>query len=170
MAGILEAGGAIDNLFDVVRSDIGKADTTLQAWFHDRLKQETSRYDIQSVMYWYCDGISTNQFTPFGGMNDVRAKDVSTYLALKTGLTVEFCYNVIFGLTETAKTDDACARVLNGNGVSVFDTIMNAGPVQAASNLVNDGLKALGLPSIATTVIIIIVVALIALVIYKKVK
>jgi hypothetical protein len=169
MAGILQAGGSIDNAFDIVRGSIGKADTTIQAWFHDKLSQSTSRYDIQQVLWQYGDGIKAGRYGVFSGYNDPNAIAVSSDIINRTGLNDQFVWNVLMALYESRAIDPACALILNGNGGNIFDDLMNGGPVKAFTNVVNDTLDNLGLPSLANTVVILLVVGIIGVIIYFKV-
>lgn len=170
MANLFEAGGAIDNLFDVLRSEIGKADTSVQEWFHDRLHEETNRYNIQRVLWVYAKGVQQGAISPFKGFNDPNIPAILDYIQANVAFDREFIYNVLFALLESAKTDVACASVLAGSGGNFFDDVMNGSVVSAVTGTVNDVFKGLGFPSVANTVVVLGIVAAIGLVIYLKVK
>jgi hypothetical protein len=170
MAGAFTSGGSIDHLFDVFRGELGKADTSIQEWFKDRLQQETDRYTIQRILWCYGDGVKRGHVSIFSGENDPAAKKTTDYITTRTGLSSDLVYNTLYGLLETSKTELSSASVLAGNGNSFFDDFMNAGATTAVTGVVNDTLTGLGLPSLANTLIILVILAIVGAIIYAKVK
>lgn len=170
MANFFSTGGAIDSLFDIVRGELGKADTEIQAWFHDRLTEDTNRYNIQRVLYVYAEGLKAGEYTQFRGYNDPQIPRILGYVQSKVAFDEKFIYNVLFALYESAPTNEACASVLAGSSGNVFDSLMNGGVVNTVTGVVNDTFKGLGFPTLANTVVILGVVGLIGLVVYLKVR
>jgi len=170
MAGWLETGGFIDHLFDPVRSELGAADSAIQGWFHDKLNQDSDRYAVQRVLWLYVGGIKDGQFTKFAGMNDPQAEKIVSYIEQKISFDTVFIYNILYALYETAKTDTSSASVLAGGGTNFLDDVLNGTIVDATAGVVNSGFRALGFPSVANTVLVVVIIAVIGGLIYMKVR
>ena len=170
MASFLETGGWIDHLFDPIRSELGAADTAIQGWFHDKLNQDSDRYAVQRVLWLYVGGIKDGQFTKFAGMNDPQAEKIVSYIEQKISFDTVFIYNILYALYETAKTDTSSASVLAGGGTNFLDDVLNGTIVDATAGVVNSGFRALGFPSVANTVLVVVIIAVIGGLIYMKVR
>ena len=170
MSGILETGGTVDNFFDVFRGELGRADTTIQAWFHDKLAQDTNRYNVQRVLFVYATGLKTGEYVQFDGVNNANIRTTLNYIQTKVAFDRDFIYNVLYALFDSSKDDLDCASVLAGSNGNVFDSLMNAGITNTVTGTVNEAFAGLGFPSLANSVIVLGAFSLVALVIYLKVK
>jgi hypothetical protein len=168
MAGLFETGGSIDSLFDAVRGELGKADTAIQAWFHDHNLGDTDRYNIQRVLFVYATGLKKGNYTVFKGYSDPQAEKIVSYVKANVSFDDTFIYNVIYALYDCSATDLACASVLAGSNGNVFDGLANSSVIDTITDTTNDALKGLGLPSLANTVVILLIVALIGAFVYFK--
>jgi uncharacterized protein YukE len=168
MAGILATGGSIDHAFDIFRGDIGKADTAIQGWIHDRLNKDSNRYDIQAVLWQYGDGIAAGRHGRFSGYDDPQSVGIVSDIANRTGKDSGEIWDILYALHELKGTDSACASIWNGNGGNIFDDVVNGGVTKGVANAVNNTLDALGLPSLSTVVILLFAVGIILAVIYVK--
>jgi hypothetical protein len=170
MPGLFETGGSIDSLFDVVRGELGKADTEIQGFLHDRLRLDSDRAAVQKVLWSYAQGIKDGSYTAFTGSSDPNVPKILAYVKNRAAFDDTFIYNVIFALSECAKTDMACASVLAGSDGNIFDSLENGGVISTVTGAVNDTLKGLGFPSLANTVIILGLLGIVGVVIYLKVR
>lgn len=170
MAGFFETGGALDSLFDPIRSELGGAATKIQAWFHEKIAQDTDRYAIQRVLYVYAGGIKAGHYTSFAGYDDPQVPAIVAYIKARIAFDDTYIYNVLFALFENSKIDTDSAAVLAGSNGNFLDGLMNAGITNTVTDTLNDGLKGLGLPSVANSVVVVGVVGFIGLVIYLKVR
>ena len=170
--GFLGTGGAVDSAFDVFRGSLGTAATSVQAWFKQRGLGAVDRYAVQRVMYLYASGVKAGSFPQFAGMNDPNAKRIVELIKSKVAFSEDFIYNVLyalFDLVSSGKANTSVAAVLAGDNGNILDGVLNAGPTEALTDTVNDVFKGLGLPSLANTVVILLVLAVIGAVVYFKV-
>lgn len=171
MAGFLAQGGAVDHWFDVLRSDIGAADTAVQEFLKDRFRLESERYVTQRILWVYISGVKKGEIQQFAGTNDANIARTIAYIENQVKLDRILIFNVLFALHSQAQAGDlSCATVLAGGGANFFDDVMNGGVVTATTNTINATLGGLGFPSLANTVVVLALLGAVAAVVYLKVK
>jgi hypothetical protein len=159
-SGIFEVGGALDSIFNIVRTTLNLVVIKVYSflWDHNTLGTLTDR-QIDRILFEYSNGAKAGTYSVFGGMNDPNAALISSGVAKVTGFTQETVYDVLFALKSLVDGGDTeASTILNGTGIGFADQLVNTGPVGALAKLAHNALDDLfagfGIPKEAVTLLL----------------
>jgi hypothetical protein len=169
-AGILSDGGSLDRAFDLFRGSLGESTTRVIQKVDESFRLRTDRSSVERVLYVYQIGLKEKRYQPFTGEADPTAVSKVQYIKTSIALDDDLIYYILYACWYLAQHGSAsCANVIAGQGINFVDEVVQGDTAQAIGNQVSGFWNALGLPSLSTIAVVLIVLAIIGAIVYWKV-